>query len=150
MRDERFMRTALAEAGLSQKAGEVPVGAMIVKGEEIISLSHNMTVKNKNSLAHAEMIAIGEASAKLGIERLTDCELFVTLEPCAMCAGAILNSRLKRAVFGAYDPLNGFFGSVIDLLQYSTYKKTEVIGGVLEKECREILRDFFDAMRKNK
>ena len=109
-----------------------------------------MTAKNKNSLAHAEMIAINEASTILGSERLTECEMFVTLEPCAMCAGAILNSRLKRAVFGAYDPLNGFLGSVIDLLQYSTYKKTEVIGGVLEKDCREILRVFFEMMRKSK
>jgi len=150
VRDERFMRIALIEAGLSQKEGEVPVGAVIVKGEEIISLSHNMTAKNKNSLAHAEMIAINEASTILGSERLTECEMFVTLEPCAMCAGAILNSRLKRAVFGAYDPLNGFLGSVIDLLQYSTYKKTEVIGGVLEKDCREILRVFFEMMRKSK
>lgn len=150
MKDERYMRMALAEAGLSQKEGEVPVGAVIVKGEKVVSFSRNMTVKNKNSLAHAELMAICEASNKLGFERLTDCELFVTLEPCAMCAGAIVHSRLKRVVFGAYDPLNGFLGSVIDLFQYSTYKKTEVIGGVLEKECREILRDFFDMVRKNK
>ena len=125
---------------------EIPIAAMVVRNGEIISLERNRKEELKDVTSHAEIVAIREAAHKLGNWRLEDCELYVTLEPCPMCAWAILQSRIKRVYFGSYDVKYGAFGSVIDLRKFSDWKP-EVYGGIMEKECDDILKKFFERVR---
>lgn len=149
-RDEELMTIALSEATVGAAMGEVPVGAVIVKDGEIIASTHNLRENGGGASAHAELLAINEACERLGSWRLSGCELYVTLEPCPMCAGAIINSRLDRVIFGAKDPRMGALGSVIDLNNYPLGHKVEVRSGVLAEESLELLRDFFRDMREGK
>ncbi len=146
--DIYFMKRALSRAKAAAKEGEVPIGAIVVKDGKIIASGRNMREKSKNALHHAEAIAISRACKKLGAWRLTDCTLYVTMEPCPMCAGAIVNSRIKRVVFGCYDKKAGAYGSVFNLNDYPLNHKYEVIGGIMEKECASILSEFFAELRK--
>ncbi len=146
--DEAFMKEALRLAKMSADEGEVPVGAVIVKDGEIISTGRNRRELEKNALCHAELEAINNACRALGGWRLWQCDLYVTLEPCPMCAGAIINSRIKRVVFGARDSKAGSFGSVIDFNSVPYNHKPEITAGVLENECSQILSDFFVELRK--
>ena len=148
--DIQFMKEALKQAAIAEAEGEVPVGAVIVKDGQIISTGRNRREKQKNALCHAEIEAIGNACSTLGGWRLPGCTLYVTLEPCPMCAGAIINSRIERVVFGAYDNKNGCCGSVTDLFSFpfNHFPKSE--GGVLEKECGDILSSFFKRLRSDR
>ncbi|MDD6727680.1 MAG: tRNA adenosine(34) deaminase TadA [Eubacteriales bacterium] len=148
--DEYFMKKALELARESAFEGEVPVGAVVVKDGEIVGKGRNRRELGKNALYHAELEAIDNACKKLGGWRLWQCDLYVTLEPCPMCAGAIINSRIKRVAFGAKDNKAGSFGSVADfnLLPYN--HKPEIVSGVLEDECSKILSDFFADLRRRK
>ena len=147
-RDEKYMSEALLLAQKAAELGEVPVGAVIVHGSEIIGKGYNKRETCKNSLKHAEIEAINEACTFLGGWRLSECELYVTLEPCPMCAGAIINSRIKRVVYGARDAKAGAFGSVINLNSYPLNHKTEFCVGVCECECAGMLSDFFKMLRE--
>ena len=138
----RFMQIAIEEAKKAAEKGEVPVGAAIFKNGELIAKSHNETTRRKNPCAHAECLAIERAFEKTGDYRLTDCDMYVTLEPCSMCAGAIALSRVRRVYFGAYDALKGVLGGKIDVHKDLDFK-FEIYGGICEKECSEILRNFF-------
>ena len=145
------MRLALAQAGLAGDAGEVPVGAVVLRDGVVIASGHNAPIAGHDPSAHAEMQALRAAARLLGNYRLPECELFVTLEPCAMCAGAMLHARLKRVVFGAPDPKTGAAGSVVDLFaQAQLNHQTQVQGGVLEQECADVLRAFFKLRRAQK
>ena len=146
--DEKFMQEALRLAAEAASEGEVPVGAVVVKDGKIIGRGRNRRENDKNALAHAEIEAINDACAALESWRLSGCELYVTLEPCPMCAGAIINSRLERVVFGAMDNKAGSVGSIINMfdLPYNHRPRTTV--GVGEKECSEVLSDFFKDLRK--
>ena len=146
--DNYFMKRAIARAKSAAKCGEVPIGAVIVKDGEIIATGRNMRESKRNALHHAEIIAIDRACKKLGAWRLTDCTLYVTMEPCPMCAGAIVNSRIKRVVYGCYDQKAGALGTVFNLSEYPLNHKYEVVGGILEKECAALLSDFFSELRK--
>lgn len=148
--NEYFMKKALELARESAYEGEVPVGAVIVKNNEIISTGRNRREYGKNALYHAELEAIDSACKKLGGWRLWQCDLYVTLEPCPMCAGAIINSRIKRVIYGAKDSKAGSFGSVADFNSLSYNHKPEIISGVLEDECSDILRSFFTELRQKK
>lgn len=145
-----FMRAALAEAQKAFDEGEVPVGAVIVRNGEVISVGRNRRENKKNALCHAEIEAIDNACKALGGWRLWECEMFVTLEPCPMCAGAIINSRLKKVSFGAKDEKNGAVVSVMKMFDFSFTHKPEFESGILEKDCSEILSDFFIGLRNNK
>lgn len=147
---EYFMKFALDNAKIAELQGEVPVGAIIVKDSRIISQGQNRRERGKNALYHAEIEAINSACKLLGGWRLYDCEIFVTLEPCPMCTGAIINSRIKRVVFGAYDKKSGACGSVINLFNYPFNHKPQVVGGIMEKDCSNILSNFFTNLRKSK
>ena len=148
-RDVEFMNIALREAQRAAEAGEVPVGAVIVRyGEVVVSVGANLRETGKNALYHAEIRAIDSACKKLGGWRLPECTLYVTLEPCPMCAGAIINSRIDRVVFGAYDKRAGAMGSVFDINSFGLNHTCEVEGGVLEEECAELLRGFFRKKRE--
>lgn len=144
--DEFFMRKALDEARKAFFEDEVPVGAVIVRNGEIVASAHNTRENDKNALHHAEIKAIDEACKNLGGWRLVGCTVYVTLEPCPMCAGAIINSRVERVVYGASDKKAGSFGTILDLTAYPLYKP-EVEGGVLSEECSAILSEFFKAKR---
>ena len=144
------MKKAIALAMESEKEGEVPVGAVIVKNGEIIAEGRNRRETEKNALCHAEIEAINNACKKLGGWRLFDCDLYVTLEPCPMCAGAIINSRIKTVYFGAYDNKAGSFGSVADFNRIPYNHKPEIIAGVMEKECSGLLTEFFKKIRNKK
>ncbi len=146
-RDEYFMREAIAEASAAADAGEVPVGAVVVRGGEIIARGRNTRERDGVATGHAEIMAIESACRALGGWRLSDCTIYVTLEPCPMCAGAIVNARIARVVYGAKDARAGAFGSVIDMRSYPLESKPEVIGGVLTAECAEALSRFFAARR---
>ncbi len=148
--DQLYMEKALMEAAKAEKHGEVPIGAVIVKGDKIIARGHNTREAKKNALCHAEIIAINKACKKLKSWRLSDCDLYVTLEPCPMCMGAIINSRIKRIVFGAYDRKAGSCGSVINLNDYPYNHHPQITGGVLEDRCSTILSSFFTALRNKK
>jgi tRNA(adenine34) deaminase len=146
--DEVFMRAALELAELAQAAGEVPVGAVVVKDGEIVGRGFNAPIGRHDPSAHAEMQALRDAAQQLGNYRLVGCELFVTLEPCAMCAGAIFHARLARVVYGARDLKTGVAGSVLDLFaERQLNHHTEVEGGLLAEECSSMLSRFF-AMRR--
>ena len=146
--DESHMRAALAEAKVAASTGEVPVGAVVVRGGEIIGRGHNRSLQDSDPTAHAEIVALREAAAKIGNYRLADATLYVTLEPCAMCIGAMLHARISRLVFGAYDPKSGAAGSVLDLCgDRRLNHRIEVNGGLLEERCGGILQKFF-ALRR--
>ncbi|HEY3114458.1 MAG TPA: tRNA adenosine(34) deaminase TadA [Gemmatimonadaceae bacterium] len=146
--DEQYIRNAIDLARDAVKRNEVPIGAVIVRDGTIIAAATNRTVRDQDPTAHAELLAIREASSKLDRWRLDDCTLYVTIEPCAMCAGAIVLSRLKRVVFGAWDDKAGMAGSVGDLLRHPRLNhRPEVRAGVLAKECALLLEDFFKAQR---
>ena len=147
MDDENFMRLALAQAAKAAELGEAPIGAVIVRDGEVLCAAHNTRETEKNALHHAELLAIDEACRLLGGWRLPGCTLYVTLEPCPMCAGGILNSRIERVVFGAYDPKAGCCGSVCDLFALPFNHHPVVVGGVLEAECAALLQQFFRALR---
>lgn len=148
--DIKFMREALALAKKAAELGEVPVGAVVVNSEGIvIADAYNLRENKKSVIAHAEIIAIEQACRKLGDWRLSGCTLYVTLEPCPMCAGAIVNSRISRVVFGAYDMQAGCCGSVINFNAYPFNHAFAIEGGVLKDECSAILADFFKNKRKN-
>ena len=146
--DGRFMNIALEEARIAAYAGEVPIGAVAVIGNEVIARGHNLRETLNDPTAHAEMIVIREASGKLGQWRLTDVTLYVTIEPCAMCAGAIVLARVPRVVFGARDPKAGGGGSVFQILQEPTLNhRVELASGIKEDICSSILKDFFGNRR---
>jgi len=146
--DEDFMALAMAQATRAAEAGEVPVGAIVVRQGEVLGVGHNAPIAGHDPSAHAEIMALRAAATKLGNYRLDDCELFVTLEPCAMCAGAMLHARLNRVVFGAADPKTGAAGSVINLFANGQLNhQTQVQGGVLTKECAAQLQAFFQDKR---
>ncbi len=149
-RDEKFMREALKLAEYAGNLGEAPVGCVIVMNDEIIGRGYNLREAGKSALAHAEISAIEEACRNVGGWRLCGCEMFVTLEPCPMCAGACINSRIDRVVFGARDEKAGSLGTVINLFELPYNHKPELCGGVLEGECSKILSDFFFALRERK
>ncbi len=146
--DEYFMEEALKEAKKAYKDLEIPVGAVLVHDGKIIGRGHNKVENLKNALLHAELIAIDEASKSLSAWRLTDCTMYVTLEPCAMCAGAIVNSRIKRLVIGSFDPKRGCAGSLMNIVNHDGLNhRLEVSVGILEAECRELLQSFFKELR---
>ncbi len=145
-----FMNRAIALAKESALEGEVPVGAVVVKGDEIVGEGRNRREYGKNALYHAEIEAINNACNNLGGWRLWECDLYVTLEPCPMCAGAIINSRIKKVVFGAYDLKAGSFGSVANFNDLPYNHKPEIVGGVMKDECAELLSSFFKTLRKKK
>ena len=147
MTDADFMRQAMALAVEAAAEGEVPVGALIVKDGEVLSAGRNRRELGRNALYHAELEAIDAACKKLGGWRLPGCTLYVTLEPCPMCAGAIINARIPRVVFGAYDPKAGSVGSVTDLFTFPYNWQPEVRAGCLEDECAEMLSVFFKKLR---
>ena len=148
--DEIFMKLALDEAEIAIATGDIPVGAVITRGGEVIARGRNRREADKNAVAHAEVLAIEEACKKLGTWRLHECTLYVTLEPCPMCAGAIVNSRIQRVVFGASDSVSGCVGSVLDLNAYPFNHAFQVTGGVLEDESVQLLKDFFEEKRRKK
>ncbi len=148
---EYYMKQALKEAEKAYKKLEVPVGAIIVKNGKIIARAHNQKEEKKDTTKHAEILAIQKASKKLQSWRLIDCEMYITLEPCSMCAGAIINSRIKKIYIGANDEKTGAAGSVLNLFNdYKFNHKVEVEKGLLKKECEKILKDFFKELRKLK
>ena len=149
--DTYYMNAALGEAEKARMLNEVPIGAVIVINDEIIARGYNLRETEQNATAHAELLAINEACRKLGSWRLEEATLYVTLEPCPMCAGAILQSRVKRVVFGAHDPKAGCAGTFMDLLQDQRFNhQCEVTSGVLEGECGGILTAFFKELRSRK
>src|SRR5205809_8131744 len=146
--DEAFMREALRQAQKAYEADEVPVGAVVVRGGRIIARAYNQVELLKDATAHAEMLALTQVEAAVGDWRLVDCDLYVTKEPCAMCAGALVHTRVRRVIFGCADPAAGAAGSVINLLQMPTLNhRCDVTSGVLQDECAEILKDFFRERR---
>jgi tRNA(adenine34) deaminase len=149
--DEYYMRLAIEEAKKAEEIGEVPIGAIIVKDGEVIARAHNLREKDQRSIAHAELLAIDEACKVTGSWRLEGTTLYVTLEPCAMCAGAIVLSRIEKVVFGANDPKGGCAGTLMNLLQEERFNhQAEVVSGVLKEECGEMLSAFFRKIRMEK
>ncbi len=148
MNDELYMREAIALADKAASLGEVPIGAVVVWEDRIVGRGYNLRESGKNALAHAEIMAIDEACRTLGGWRLHKATLYVTLEPCAMCAGAIINARIKRVVFGASDKRFGACGSLFDLSSFEVNHKPEILGGLLEAECLERMRAFFLKLRQ--
>lgn len=147
--DETWMREALAEAKRSQELGEVPIGAVVVLDGEVIARSGNYRESWRDPTAHAELIALQEASRRLGSWRLTACDLYVTLEPCPMCAGAVMLSRVRRLVYGAVDAKGGAVTSKLSLLEPGLWNHTpNITSGILADECASILKDFFQSIRK--
>ena len=148
---EHYMKQAIKEAEKAYKKLEVPVGAIIVKDGKIIARAHNQKETKYDTTKHAEILAIQKASKKLEAWRLLDCEMYVTLEPCSMCAGAIINSRIKKVYIGAVDEKTGAVGSVLNLLEDYTFNhKVEVETGILKEDCEKILQDFFKELRNKK
>lgn len=146
--DRLFMRKALEEAARATTVGEVPIGALLVRGNEELACSHNYRETWQDPTAHAELIAIRAAARTLGTWRLVECTLYVTMEPCAMCLGAIILARIPRVVFGAWDPKGGACGSVIDFTREPRLNHgVSVVGGVLEEESQSLIREFFRRLR---
>ncbi|HET6765683.1 MAG TPA: tRNA adenosine(34) deaminase TadA [Longimicrobiaceae bacterium] len=146
---ERWMRAALEQAAAAEALGEVPVGAVVVRAGELVAAGHNLTHTLQDPSAHAEMVAIRRAAEAIGHWRLLDCTLYVTLEPCTMCSGAIVLARIPRLVFGAPDPKAGMTGSLGNLVQDPRLNhRVELAGGVLERECGDVLRAFFRSRRR--
>ena len=150
MLHSEFMRKALLLAKNAEKHDDVPIGAVIVCEDKIIAKGQNKREKDKNSLLHAEIEAINEACRVKNSKYLTGCTLYVTLEPCPMCAGAIINSRIDRVVYGAYDDKAGCFGTLADFNALPFNHKPEIIGGYMQEECRKIISDFFEKIRQEK
>ncbi|MCQ6282737.1 tRNA adenosine(34) deaminase TadA [Bacillus sp. EB600] len=149
--DEFFMKEAIKEANKAEALNEVPIGAIIVYKGEIISRAHNLRESQHNAIAHAELLAIDQACQKLGTWRLEDTTLYVTLEPCPMCSGAILLSRVKRVVYGAVDPKGGCAGTLVNILQDPRFNhQSEVTAGILGGECSQMLSQFFQQLRERK
>lgn len=147
--EEKFMKIALKEAKLAYDKEEVPVGAIIVKDNKVIAKAHNLKETNENATSHAEILAIQKACKKLGSWRLTDCCMYVTLEPCSMCAGALINARIKKLYIGTNDSKTGACGSKINLLEDVKFNHVvEVERGILQNECERILKDFFKLLRE--
>jgi tRNA(adenine34) deaminase len=148
MHDAIFMQQALSQAHNAWALGEVPVGALVVKDGEVIATGFNQPIGTHDPTAHAEIMALRAAAAIVGNYRLPGCELYVTLEPCAMCAGAMMHARLARVVYGAADPKTGVCGSIVNLFEQSKLNHhTEVVGGVMADECGKLLKEFFAARR---
>lgn len=149
--ENKYMKIALMEAHKAIEEGEMPVGAVVVKDGEVISIGHNVRNELHDPTLHAEIVAIRKACELLKDWRLTDCDLYVTLEPCVMCSGAIINSRIRSVYFGAYDPEYGAAGGRIDLFSKSYFgSTTSVYGGIMEEECSSMLKDFFASLRAGK
>ena len=148
-KDEQWMKIALIEAKLAMDENEIPVGAVLVQNNKLIAQSHNLPIKNNDPTAHAEIEVLRKAGEKLHNYRLPKTTLYVTLEPCSMCLGAMVHARIERVVFGASDPKSGVCGSTIDLSTESIFNhQISVSGGVLEHECKNILQSFFKLRRK--
>ena len=149
--NEKFMKLAIAEAKKAEKKGECPIGAVIVYDDKVVSKAHNLRETKQLTVSHAELLAIEKANKKSGSWRLEDCDLYVTLEPCPMCGGAIIQSRIKNVYFGAFDKKAGAAGSVCDLFLPGMFNhNVSVTGGVLKDECSALLTDFFKALRKSR
>ena len=149
--DEKYMKEALKQAKKAYALGEVPIGCVIVYQDKIIGRGYNRRNTDKNTLAHAEITAINKASRVMKDWRLEECTLYVTLEPCQMCAGAIVQARITRAVIGAMNPKAGCAGSILNLLQESRFNhQVETVCGVLEEECQVLMKDFFKSLREKK
>ena len=148
---EKYMKAAIREARKAYKLEEVPIGCVIVQNDRIIARGYNRRNTDKNTLAHAELAAIKKASKKTGDWRLEDCTMYVTLEPCQMCAGAIVQSRLGKVVIGSMNPKAGCAGSVLNLLQMKQFNhQVEIINGILQEECSAMLSEFFQELREKK
>lgn len=150
MNDSFYMKEALELARQAAQEGEVPVGAVVVLGDKIVGRGRNRREKGKNALYHAELEAIDEACKKLSGWRLWQCDMYVTLEPCPMCTGAIINSRIKRLVYGASDYKAGSCGSVVNLFDLPYNHKPEIVSGFMQEECSEVLTEFFKELRNKK
>ncbi len=151
LKKEKFMKEAIKQAKKAYDKEEIPVGAVIVKDGKIIARGYNKKEEKKDTTQHAEIIAIQKASRKIGAWRLQDCEMYVTLEPCAMCTGALIQARLKRVYIGTMDPKTGACGSVLNLLEdYKFNHKVEIETNIMQKECEKILKDFFKYLRSKK
>ncbi|MBU5266133.1 tRNA adenosine(34) deaminase TadA [Virgibacillus proomii] len=149
--DEKMMQIAIQEAKKAAEKNEVPIGASIVYKNEIIARAYNLRETSQSTLAHAELLVIQQANQKIGSWRLEDCTLYVTLEPCPMCAGAIVQSRIKRVVYGAKDPKAGCAGTLLNLLNDDRFNhQAEITAGILETECANLLKDFFKELRQRK
>lgn len=151
MNNEKWMKEAIKQAKKAAQKDEVPIGCVIVKDDQIIARAYNKREMKQCSMAHAEILAIEKACKKLGSWRLEDCDLYVTLEPCPMCSGAIIQSRIRNVIFGAYDPKGGCMGSnmnINDVRGFNHYPDIE--GGILQDECSRLLKEFFKAKRKKK
>ncbi len=147
----KYMEQALIEARKAYEKEEIPVGAIVVRDNKIIAKAHNIKEEKNDTTKHAEIIAIQKASKKLGSWRLNDCEMYVTLEPCAMCAGALIQSRIKKVYIGTMDLKTGACGSVLNLLEDYTFNhKVEIEKGIMQQECEKILKDFFKMLRNKK
>ena len=150
-KDEKWMQIAIKEAKLAMRENEIPVGSVLVQNEKIIAQAHNQPIKNNDPTAHAEIQALRKAGKQQTNYRLGGCTLYATLEPCAMCFGAMIHARIERIVFGALDPKTGVCGSCIDLNKESFFNhKISITGGVLDKECSDLLRLFFKSKRDSK
>lgn len=150
-KDEKFMKQAIKQAQKAYEQEEIPVGAVIVKDNKIIARAYNKKEQKQDTTNHAEIIAIQKASKKLKTWRLTDCKMYVTLEPCSMCAGALIQARLKKVYIGTMDEKTGSCGSVLNLLQDYTFNhKVEVQTGILQEECESLLKKFFKELRQKK
>jgi tRNA(adenine34) deaminase len=148
---QEFMKEALKEAKKALKKQEAPIGAVIVKDGRIIARGHNLRESKQDSTLHAEMVCIKKACKKLKSWRLEDCDIYVTLEPCPMCAGAILQSRIRNVYFGAFDPKAGAAGTLINILENDCFNhRVNVFGGILKEECASLLTDFFKELRQSK
>ena len=150
-KNKAFMAEALKEAALAAEMGEVPIGAVIVRGDEIIAAAHNLVETSKDPTAHNEMLAIRQAAARLGSWRLTGCHMYVTVEPCSMCAGAIVWARIEKLFIGTDDPKGGACGSIFNIPQEKKLNHyTEIETGLLREECSEIMKTFFKKLRDRK
>lgn len=148
---QKYMKEALKQAQKAYEKGEIPVGAIIVKQNKIIARAYNEKETKQDTTKHAEIIAIQKASKKLKTWRLTDCEMYVTLEPCSMCAGALIQARLKKVYIGTMDKKTGSCGSVLNLLEDYTFNhKVEIETGIIQKECEDLLKKFFKELRQKK
>lgn len=150
-KDEKYMKEAMKQAKKAWVLGEVPIGCVIVYQDKIIGRGYNRRTIDKNTLAHAELLAIKKASKKMGDWRLEDCTMYVTLEPCQMCSGAIIQSRMKKVVIGCMNPKAGCAGSILNLLQMEEFNhQAEMEVGVLEEECSRMMKEFFKELREKK
>jgi len=148
LRDVDYMRMALSQAGEAERCGEVPVGAVVVRDEQVIAAGYNRPILDRDPTAHAEIVALRAAGQALASYRMTDCTLYVTLEPCLMCAAAIVHARLRRLVFGAWDPRAGAAGSLLDAFALPGLNhRVDVFGGVSSEACEALLRSFFERRR---